>query len=336
MTRQNIALGSAANDGTGDTLRQAGQKINENFVEIYQKIGNDSDILAPGIAFDSTGIIFEGDSVDANELTLRIANLTGDRTATFPDITGDVVVTSGSQTISGKTLSTPTLTTPRINDASADHQYRVVVSELSAHRNVTLPLLTGHDEFTFNGHTQTLENKTLDSATINNPTLTGEVLDANGADLIKITATGSAINEFTIANAASGAGPTLSATGDDTNIKLNIQGKNNGTVEIKKVGHGMTDMNSTGGISNSVSIVRFTGSSTFTATLAAGAHTGEIKYLINSSSASITVDFNDAADFAQGTSFNLAANGAVQLIWDGSEWYILGPSVDASTFVTIT
>ena len=30
MTRQNIGIGSAANDGTGDTLRAAGQKINEN------------------------------------------------------------------------------------------------------------------------------------------------------------------------------------------------------------------------------------------------------------------------------------------------------------------
>ena len=35
MTRQNIGIGSSANDGTGDTLRQAGQKINANFTEVY-------------------------------------------------------------------------------------------------------------------------------------------------------------------------------------------------------------------------------------------------------------------------------------------------------------
>ena len=35
MTRQNIGIGSAANDGNGDTLRQAGTKINANFREIY-------------------------------------------------------------------------------------------------------------------------------------------------------------------------------------------------------------------------------------------------------------------------------------------------------------
>ena len=33
MTRQNINIGSAANDGTGDTLRTAATKINSNFTE---------------------------------------------------------------------------------------------------------------------------------------------------------------------------------------------------------------------------------------------------------------------------------------------------------------
>ena len=32
MTRQNINIGSSANDGTGDTLRTAGTKINQNFI----------------------------------------------------------------------------------------------------------------------------------------------------------------------------------------------------------------------------------------------------------------------------------------------------------------
>ncbi len=39
MTRQNIGIGSAANDGNGDTLRQAGTKINANFAEVYALLG---------------------------------------------------------------------------------------------------------------------------------------------------------------------------------------------------------------------------------------------------------------------------------------------------------
>jgi hypothetical protein len=53
------------------------------------------------------------------------------------------------------------MTTPQINDTSADHQYIITPSELAADRAVTLPLLTGADEFTFNAHTQTLTNKTM-------------------------------------------------------------------------------------------------------------------------------------------------------------------------------
>ena len=41
MARQAINIGSSANDGTGDPLRTAFDKINDNFVELY---GTDNDI----------------------------------------------------------------------------------------------------------------------------------------------------------------------------------------------------------------------------------------------------------------------------------------------------
>ena len=37
MTQQLISVGSVANDGTGDTLRTAGNKINANFTELYNR-----------------------------------------------------------------------------------------------------------------------------------------------------------------------------------------------------------------------------------------------------------------------------------------------------------
>jgi hypothetical protein len=51
-------------------------------------------------------------------------------------------------------------------------------------------------------------------------------------ELLKFTETGSAVNEFMITNAATGSGPNLSATGDDTNIDINITPKGTGTVTI--------------------------------------------------------------------------------------------------------
>lgn len=47
MARQNLSIGAAANDGTGDSLRDGGSKINANFVEMYLHLGGDSDAL-PG------------------------------------------------------------------------------------------------------------------------------------------------------------------------------------------------------------------------------------------------------------------------------------------------
>ena len=81
-------------------------------------------------------------------------------------------------------------------------------------------------EVTLTG-TQTLTNKTLTS-----PAIGTSLLDVNGLQLALVTATGSAVNEFTIANAASGAGPTLSATGDNTNVPINITPKGTGDVFI--------------------------------------------------------------------------------------------------------
>ena len=87
-------------------------------------------------------------------------------------------------------------------------------------------------EVTLTG-TQTLTNKTLTS-----PAIGTSILDTNGLQLALVTATGSAVNEFTIANAAAGAGPTLSATGDDTNIPINITPKGTGDIFINPVSSG--------------------------------------------------------------------------------------------------
>ncbi len=69
------------------------------------------------------------------------------------------------------------------------------------------------------------------------PQLGGQ-LDVNGnalgdgtLELLKFSETGSAVNEFTLANAATGNGPTLSSTGDDTNVDININPKGTGVLK---------------------------------------------------------------------------------------------------------
>lgn len=71
------------------------------------------------------------------------------------------------------TFVNKTFTLPKINDTTKDHQYVLGVSELTANRVVTLPVLTGNDEFVFRDHPQTLSGKTLVSPTITSPSITG-------------------------------------------------------------------------------------------------------------------------------------------------------------------
>jgi hypothetical protein len=75
--------------------------------------------------------------------------------------------------------------------------------------------------------TQTLTNKTLTS-----PAIGTSILDTGGNELALLTATGSAVNEFTLANAAAGNGPTLTSTGSsDSNIDINITPKGTGVLK---------------------------------------------------------------------------------------------------------
>jgi len=74
--------------------------------------------------------------------------------------------------------------------------------------------------------TETLTNKTLES-----PKIDTGLFDTNGNESIKFTATGSAINEITVTNAAASGDPAISATGGDTNIDLNLVAKGTGVVQ---------------------------------------------------------------------------------------------------------
>ena len=53
MAYQSLSLGTTANDGTGDTLRAGGDKINDNFVEIYTLLGTGS-ALTSGLSASSS------------------------------------------------------------------------------------------------------------------------------------------------------------------------------------------------------------------------------------------------------------------------------------------
>jgi len=107
MARAIIAIGSAGNDGTGDTLRAGAIKINDNFAELYQDVSNLGLLVSDsagglnleGISFDQRSVVFIGvDSpnstpADNNETYLRATEPTKDNIIILPDSGGNVALT---------------------------------------------------------------------------------------------------------------------------------------------------------------------------------------------------------------------------------------------------
>jgi hypothetical protein len=82
--------------------------------------------------------------------------------------------------------------------------------------------------------------------------LVGDVIDTNGNELLKVTATTSAVNEVTLANAATGGAPTLTASGDDTNIGFKLVAKGTGEITAKVNGSDVFNASSNFGFKNRI------------------------------------------------------------------------------------
>tara|TARA_R100001594_G_scaffold16070_2_gene33388 strand:- start:5009 stop:6166 length:1158 start_codon:yes stop_codon:yes gene_type:complete len=71
-----------------------------------------------------------------------------------------------------------------------------------------------------------------------------KLLDTNGNELVTLATIASAINEFTISNAAAGNGPQLEATGGDTNIDIELIPKGTGIVKSGATAVGLAGVHS--------------------------------------------------------------------------------------------
>ena len=71
MAKQTINIGSSANDGTGDLIRNAFDKANDNFTELYNGAGGvaDGGVTTAKLADDAvTNVKMADDSVDSAEI----------------------------------------------------------------------------------------------------------------------------------------------------------------------------------------------------------------------------------------------------------------------------
>lgn len=70
---------------------------------------------------------------------------------------------------------------------------------------------------------------------LTSPKITTGINDANNNELLKVTATASAINELTLANAATGNNPSITASGGNDNVSINLVPKGTGRVQSNAV-----------------------------------------------------------------------------------------------------
>jgi len=196
--------------------------------------------------------------------------MTANRTWTFPDSTDTVVGKATTDTFTNKSVdlanNTVTGTTAEFNAALSDDDFATIAgTETLTNKTLTTPAIatitntgtvtlpTATDTLVARDTTDTLTNKTIDTA---NNTITvleadvsdlksyllnvledttpqlGGQLDVNGnsigsgtLEIISFVETGSAVNEITITNAAASGNPSITATGDDTDIGLAITPK---------------------------------------------------------------------------------------------------------------
>ena len=106
MAQQSINIGSTANDGTGDPLRTAFDKINDNFSELYGSSAEANDLLE-----DSTPQL--GGDLDVNGRRITSARSNED-IVLLPNGTGGVI--ASAVRIAGTTLSSDDSSTININE----------------------------------------------------------------------------------------------------------------------------------------------------------------------------------------------------------------------------
>ena len=108
MAYQAIGIGSSANDGTGDTLRIGADKVNDNFVEVYTKLGNGSALTSDTVTLNAATQTLTNKTLT----TPNIASINNSGLLTLPSGATDTLVARGTtDTLTNKTLTAATVAT---------------------------------------------------------------------------------------------------------------------------------------------------------------------------------------------------------------------------------
>ncbi len=209
MAYQSLGIGSSLNDGTGDTLRSGGSKINDNFSEIYTLIG-DGESLSSGISSSATVITLTAPTISGavggtqtsatiTTLTTTTVNGTTLNGGTCAVAAGSITDSSGAISFGNENLTTTgTLTSGNLTcgtitstgasivfeGATADaHETTITVTDPTADRTITVPNETG--TLLTTGTSDTVDSTMLKSAS------TLLIVNSSGSTLKTVIGAGS-------------------------------------------------------------------------------------------------------------------------------------------------
>jgi hypothetical protein len=212
---------------TGENAGTWGTKTNANLSLVEQLTGGYLSLAVAGSGTTALSIADGALTGTAQHRVIELTGaLTGSRILTFPLLTENFYFiknsTTNAETLQLKAVSGSGAT---VTWATDNKGWKLIyVDGVATNTGVYEATIGEANEVTLTG-TQTLTNKTLTS-----PKIGTNILDTNGNELINLTATGSAVNELTIANASTGVtGPVISATGE-TNVGININPKGTGVL----------------------------------------------------------------------------------------------------------
>ena len=203
---------------TGENSGTWGQITNTNLLILEQAIGGYD---AVGITSGATLTFSNGALSNGKNQVLKLTGTIGGAVnVVIPDSIEKTFVvdnaTTGAFTDTFKTTSGTGVTW-----AAADKGTKMIYSD------GTNVVDTAFTDLSSDYSPQLSANLDANGNNIAIDTATG-IIDENGNEQVTFTTTGSAVNEFTVANAATGNAPAISATGGDTNIDLNITPKGTG------------------------------------------------------------------------------------------------------------
>jgi hypothetical protein len=212
---------------TGEKAGTWGTLTNTNW-NIMEQISGGYVSIALNTTGATTLAVSDGAASDANQVAHKVMNFTaalgGNVTVTIPLDVENVYIIKNSTTedysvefkyVSGSGSS--------VTWAAGDRGTKIVYA--TANHGTNPDIVDATSAFITATSTSTLTNKTLTS-----PKIGTSILDTNGNELALLTATGSAVNEITLANAATGNGPIISSTGE-TNVDLNLNPKGSGVLK---------------------------------------------------------------------------------------------------------